>query len=94
MCETKTKHKDFWVRNHMPSEARQKKIMEKLNRAQICSILGPQNSGPRGLFGKSWIHQYLHNQLVKYHSKETWHHWAFLKQFYYQKVGMEDFDIR
>ena len=29
----------------MPSEARQKKIMEKLNRAQKCSILGPQNLG-------------------------------------------------
>ena len=37
----------------MLSEARQKKIMEKLNRAQKCSILGPQNlgrggPGPRG----------------------------------------------
>ena len=35
----------------MPSEARQKKIMEKLNRAQKCSILGPQNldqGGGRG----------------------------------------------
>ena len=32
----------------MPSEARQKKIMEKLNRAQKCSILGPQNLGSRG----------------------------------------------
>ena len=32
----------------MPSEARQKKIMEKLNRAQKCSILGPQNVGSRG----------------------------------------------
>ena len=31
----------------MPSEARQKKIMEKLNRAQKCSILGPQNLGSR-----------------------------------------------
>ena len=29
----------------MPSEARQKKIVEKLNRAQKCSILGPQNLG-------------------------------------------------
>ena len=29
----------------MLSEARQKKIMEKLNRAQKCSILGPQNLG-------------------------------------------------
>ena len=29
----------------MPSEVRQKKIMEKLNRAQKCSILGPQNLG-------------------------------------------------
>ena len=26
----------------------QKKIMEKLNRAQKCSILGPQNLGSRG----------------------------------------------
>ena len=32
----------------MPSEARQKKIMEKLNRAQKCSILGPQNPGSGG----------------------------------------------
>ena len=32
----------------MPSKARQKKIMEKLNRAQKCSILGPQNLGSRG----------------------------------------------
>ena len=32
----------------MPSEVRQKKIMEKLNRAQKCSILGPQNLGSRG----------------------------------------------
>ena len=32
----------------MPSEARQKKIMEKLNRAKKCSILGPQNLGSRG----------------------------------------------
>ena len=32
----------------MPSEARQKKIMEKLNRAQKCSILGPQNLGLGG----------------------------------------------
>ena len=32
----------------MPSEVRQKEIMEKLNRAQKCSILGPQNLGSRG----------------------------------------------
>ena len=32
----------------MPSKARQKKIMEKLNRAQKCSILGPQNLGSKG----------------------------------------------
>ena len=32
----------------MPSEARPKKIREKLNRAQKCSILGPQNLGSRG----------------------------------------------
>ena len=32
----------------MPSEARQKKIMEKLKRAQKCSILGPQNLGSGG----------------------------------------------
>ena len=35
----------------MPSKARQKKIMEKLNRAQKCSILGPQNLGSRGAPG-------------------------------------------
>ena len=33
----------------MLSEARLKKIMEKLNRAQKCSILGPQNLGSRGV---------------------------------------------
>ena len=32
----------------MPSKVRQKKIMEKLNRAQKCSILGPQNLGSGG----------------------------------------------
>ena len=32
----------------MPSKARQKKIIKKLNRAQKCSILGPQNLGSRG----------------------------------------------
>ena len=32
----------------MPSKERQKKIMEKLNRAQKCSILGPQNLGSGG----------------------------------------------
>ena len=32
----------------MLSEVRQKKIMEKLNRAQKCSILGPQNLRSRG----------------------------------------------
>ena len=32
----------------MLSKARQKKIMEKLNRAQKCSILGPQNLGSIG----------------------------------------------
>ena len=32
----------------MLSTARQKKIMEKLNRAQKGSILGPQNLGSRG----------------------------------------------
>ena len=35
----------------MPSEARQKKIMEKLNRAQKCSILGPKNLGSGGAPG-------------------------------------------
>ena len=32
----------------MLSEARQKKIMEKLNRAQKCSILGPKKPRVRG----------------------------------------------
>ena len=32
----------------MSSEVRQKKIMEKLNRARKCSILGPQNLGSGG----------------------------------------------
>ena len=32
----------------MPSETRQKKIIEKLNRAQKCSILGPQALRSRG----------------------------------------------
>ena len=35
----------------MPSESRQKKIMEKLNRAQKYSILGPQNLGSMGARG-------------------------------------------
>ena len=42
----------------MPSEARQKTIMEKLNRAQKCSILGPQNlgsGGGPGPRGPPWI---------------------------------------
>ena len=42
----------------MPSEARQKKIMEKLNRAQKCSILEPQNlgsGGGPGPLGPPWI---------------------------------------
>ena len=45
----------------MLSEARQKKIMEKLNRAQKCSILGPQNLGsggaraPRPPWIRTWI---------------------------------------
>ena len=41
----------------MPSKARQKKIMEKLNRAQKCSILGPQNLGSGGPRppGPPWI---------------------------------------
>ena len=53
----------------MPSEARQKKIMEKLNRAQKCSILEPQNLGSRGGAGppappwiRTWF-QNLHNSL-------------------------------
>ena len=32
----------------MLSKVRQKKIIEKLNRAQKCSNLGPQNLGSRG----------------------------------------------
>ena len=32
----------------MPSKARQKKIMGKLNMAQKCSIWGPQNLESRG----------------------------------------------
>ena len=32
----------------MLTKARPKEIMEKLNRAQRCSILGPQNLGSRG----------------------------------------------
>ena len=32
----------------MPSEVRQKKIMKKLNRAQKCSILGPQKPRVKG----------------------------------------------
>ena len=41
----------------MPSEARQKKIMEKLNRAQKCSILGPQNLGsaPAATHQHPWV---------------------------------------
>ena len=46
----------------MPSEARQKKIMEKLNRAQKCSILGPQNlgsGGGPGPQGPPWIRTWI-----------------------------------
>ena len=48
----------------MPSEARQKKIMEKLNRAQKCSILGPQNLGSGGPGGPGarappWIRTWI-----------------------------------
>ena len=44
-------------KNDMPSEARQKKIMEKLDRAQKCSILEPRNLGSRGTGspGLLWI---------------------------------------
>ena len=54
----------------MPSEASPKKIMEKLNRAQKCSILGPQNlrsrggPGPRGPPGSApeiiWLVAQIH----------------------------------
>ena len=37
-----------YEKNKMLNKARQKKIMEKLNRAQKCLILGPQNLGSRG----------------------------------------------
>ena len=62
----------------MPSEARQKKIMEKLNRAQKCSILGPQNLESRGggarappgsapdllnALGFIWLMMWLYRQL-------------------------------
>ena len=52
----------------MPSEAGQKKIMEKLNRAQKCSILGPQNlgSGGPGPRGPPWIRTWLtHIHVIK-----------------------------
>ena len=40
----------------MPSKARQKKFMEKLNRAQKYSILGPQNLVKGGRVpGAPWI---------------------------------------
>ena len=51
----------------MPSEVRQKKIMEKLNRAQKCSILGPQNlgsGGGLGPWGPPWIRTWIGNYLV------------------------------
>ena len=59
MCETKTKNEDLlsevrlenfwiWTMKNQNIIARQKKNMEKLNRAQKCSILGPQNLGSRG----------------------------------------------
>ena len=47
----------------MPSEARQKKIMEKLNRAQKCSILGPQNLGSGGGPGPPWIRTWSESEL-------------------------------
>ena len=50
----------------MPSEVRQKKIMEKLNRAQKCSILGPQNLGSRGAPGPPPPDPRLMEQLDNY----------------------------
>ena len=70
----------------MPSKARQKKIMEKLNRAQKCSILGPQNLGSRGgpagppgsapVYGPNF-HDFMRcfGNLAKYsiiHHRESW----------------------
>ena len=57
----------------MPSEARQKKNMEKLNRAQKCSILGPQNLGSGGARAPLDPHLILHanSALVTSHKLET-----------------------
>ena len=62
----------------MPSEARQKKIVEKLNRAQKCSILGPQNlgsgggPGPPGPPPGSAPEMYL--RYVTHHCHSAYHH--------------------
>ena len=50
----------------MLSEVRQKKIMEKLNRTQKCSILGPQNlgsGGGPGPRGPPWIRTWFSVQI-------------------------------
>ena len=60
----------------MPSEARQKKIMEKLNRAAKCSILGPQNLGsgggpgppgpPPGSAAAAYISSFINSHLTQH----------------------------
>ena len=66
-----------WMTWGMPSKVRLKKIMEKLNRAPKCSILGPQNLGSGGAAPTpppdphlSWVrtgftpwHCYMNNQV-------------------------------
>ena len=44
-----------YYRKNMASKARQKKIMEKLNRVKKYSILGPQNLGSNWAPGSPWI---------------------------------------
>ena len=63
----------------MPSKARQKKIMEKLNRAQKCSILGPQNlgsGGGPGPQGPPWIRTCLDMVKMYLHTKNEVSMWS------------------
>ena len=43
----------------MSSKVKPKKIMEKLNRAQKCLILGPQNLGSRGALAPTPLDPHL-----------------------------------
>ena len=75
----------------MLSEVRQKKIMEKLNRAQKCSILGPQNLGSGG----SWaprppLDLHLRGQIRVLNDKTTDLDWYHSRLFWKLKFLIRD----